>query len=57
MVDKEVCAFCEKYFWKGQLSLLPRNELPFLNRKYCPKCYPNILAKHTELYFEYKGFI
>jgi len=35
----------------SQLSSLPRDDLPYLNRKYCPRCYPNVLGKHLELYF------
>jgi hypothetical protein len=48
-----ICASCERYFWKNQLSLLPNDPLRF-NRKYCPECYPDILEKHTKLYYEHK---
>lgn len=46
--NTEICASCENYFWKSQLSILPCDSLRFRHaRKFCPRCYLDALGKYA----------
>lgn len=45
----ETCSYCAKRVDKNTLKPLPNDDNPELERKYCERCYPEVVAADRNL--------
>jgi hypothetical protein len=45
----DYCTYCSRPFSKEELKILPLEDSPQLDRKYCPRCYPEVYTNHLNL--------
>ena len=44
-----MCAYCAKWKPEETMKSLPYDDNPKLNRKYCPRCFPEVREDHLNL--------
>lgn len=47
--DLDNCTYCGRRYKKETLKALPNDDSPQLDRKYCERCYPIVLAADRKL--------